>query len=236
MRSEGCAMCGRYCLVEKPADVGAFFDALVRSSWPLRFNIAPTQKVPVLRRMFQLNGTPKREIGSMHWGLIPSWAKDRSIGNRMINARSETAAEKPAFRTAWKTRRCAVPASGFYEWQKGEHGKVPHFIRRADHTPMALAGLWETWRSEDGSELESVTILTTTPNRFMKPIHDRMPVIIEPNKLTAWLDDGDEGTDLGVIAKLARPAAAGVLEAFPVSRRVNNPRNDDAGCLEAVSK
>ena len=227
-------MCGRYCLVETPERVGEIFDAIVRPFWPLRYNIAPTQQVPVLRRMLQLDGKPKREVSSMHWGLIPSWAKDRSIGNRMINARAETASVKPAFRTAWKTRRCALPASGFFEWMKADDGKIPHMIRRADHQVMALAGLWESWRSENGSELESVTILTTSPNKFMKRIHDRMPVLLEEDDLSAWLDDGENGTSLDDVQELARPAPDGILEAVALSRRVNNPRNDDEACLKPV--
>ena len=215
--------------------VGEVFDAVVCASWQPRYNIAPTQRVPVVRRMFQLDGTPKREIDAMHWGLIPSWAKDRSIGNRMINARSETASEKPSFRVAWKTRRCVLPASGFFEWMKVSDGKVPHLIRRADKELMALAGLWESWRSEDASELESVTILTTGPNTFMKKIHERMPVVLEFSDLDAWLDDGDNGTSLDDVRELACPAAEGILESIPVSRRVNNPRNDDAACVEQVA-
>lgn len=229
------SMCGRFCLHESPEEVGAAFDAVVRAAWPPRYNIAPTQRVPVVRRMLQLDGTPRREVDFMHWGLVPSWAKDRSIGNRMINARSETAAEKPAFRAAWRARRCVLPASGFFEWMKVEEGKVPHLIRHADQALLALGGLWESWRSGDGSELESVTILTTSPNSFMKPIHDRMPVIIEPHDLDDWLDDGDNGTDLDVISGLTRPGPEGILEAFPVSRRVNNPRIDDAACVDPVS-
>lgn len=227
-------MCGRYCLPETPECIGEVFEAVVRFSWPPRYNIAPTQRVPVVRRMIQLNGTPKREIDGMHWGLIPSWAKESSIGNRMINARAETAPEKPAFRAAWKRRRCILPASGFFEWKRVGDFKQPYLLRLADGGILGLAGLWETWRGPNGDELESVTILTTLPNSFMKKIHDRMPVILDPADWTAWLDDGEEGTAQDVLVAFVQHVPEGILEAVPVSRRVNNPRNDDAACLEEV--
>ena len=228
-------MCGRYCLQDGPDDVGTAFDAVVRFSWQPRFNITPTQRIPVVRRMLQLNGTPRRDVGGMHWGLIPSWAKDASIGSRMINARSETAPEKPSFRKAWVDRRCLVPASGFFEWAPGDGRKQPWFIRRKDRALMALAGLWECWKGPDGRDVESVTILTTTPNRFMSKLHDRMPVILADRDWGGWLDDGSDGTSLEAVAKLASPAPERMLDAIQVSRFVNNPANDEPRCIEEVA-
>jgi putative SOS response-associated peptidase YedK len=227
-------MCGRFHLEDSPEDIGRSFDAVVRFSWKPRYNIAPTQRVPVVRRVLELSGNPRREAVGMHWGLVPSWAKDVSIGARMINARSETAAEKPSFRKSWVDRRCIVPASGFYEWKREAERKQPYLIRRVDEAVMGLAGLWESWRGADGIELESVTVLTTSPNRFMKGIHDRMPVILEPCDWTSWLNDGRDGTEIDRVAKLARPAENGILSSWPVSRHVNNPGHDDPECLKEI--
>lgn len=228
-------MCGRFHLEDSPEDIGRSFDAVVRFSWKPRYNIAPTQRVAVMRRVLQLSGSSRREIVGMHWGLVPSWAKDVSIGSRMINARSETAPEKPSFRKAWVDRRCIVPASGFYEWKRLSEGKQPHLIRRVDGTVMGLAGLWESWRGPDGLDLESVTLLTTSPNRFMKTIHDRMPVMLEREEWDSWMDDGRDGTSLERIAELAMPASEGLLDAVAVSRHVNNPTHDDPRCLEEIA-
>jgi putative SOS response-associated peptidase YedK len=232
---KGQMMCGRFYLQESPEDIGIAFDAVVRSSWKPRYNIAPTQRVPVIRRVLELSGTPRREAIGMHWGLVPSWAKDASIGSRMINARSETASEKPSFRKAWVDRRCIVPASGFFEWKREAERKQPYLVRRNDGRPMGLAGLWECWRGPDGMELESVAVLTTAPNRFMKSIHDRMPVILESDDWTPWLDDGEDGTKIDRIDRLARPAGDGILESMPVSRHVNNPAHDDPRCLKEIT-
>lgn len=225
-------MCGRFHLEDSPEDIGRSLDAVVRFSWKPRYNIAPTQRIAVMRRVLQLSGQPRREIVGMHWGLVPSWAKDVSIGSRMINARAETAPEKPSFRKPWVDRRCIVPASGFFEWKRSPEGKQPHLIRRVDESVMGLAGLWESWRGPDGRELESVTLLTTAPNRFMKGIHDRMPVMLEREDWDSWMDDGRDGTSLERIAELAGPAEEDLLETVAVSRHVNNPANDDPRCLE----
>ncbi len=222
-------MCGRFALFAPGQEVGAQFAVAIDHDLAPRYNIAPTQPVAAVR----LDGkTGARELTYFHWGLIPSWAKDPKIGSRMINARSETAAEKPSFRAAFKRRRCLIPASGFYEWQKIGQGKQPVFIRGANEQLLGLAGLWEIWHSSDGSVVESCTILTTEPNELLAPIHNRMPVIVAPQDYSMWLDPGDypeEGLHL------LRPYQEEALEAYPVSTAVNNPRNDSQTCIEPIA-
>jgi putative SOS response-associated peptidase YedK len=173
-------------------------------------------------------GTEERELTFLHWGLIPSWSKDRKIGSRLINARSETVTEKPSFRAAFKRRRCLIPADGFYEWQRQGSRKQPIYIHSHDGAPFALAGLWETWQAADGSVIDSCTILTTEPNELMEPIHNRMPVILEPPDYDTWLHPGDNPN---VALHLLRPYASEKMAAYPVSTLVNNPRNDSPDCI-----
>jgi len=171
----------------------------------------------------------------LHWGLIPFWAKAPDMGGRMINARAETAAEKPAYRAAFRQRRCLVPADAFYEWQKqeGSESKQPYCIRMKDESPFVFAGLWERWRPKHGSDdahaVESFTILTTTPNALLKKVHDRMPVILRPEDYDHWLDPDLQ--DPEHIQKLLRPFPAEYMQAYPITRHVNNPGNDDPTCL-----
>jgi putative SOS response-associated peptidase YedK len=192
-----------------------------------RYNIAPTQPVAAIR----LDESGERELTYFQWGLIPSWAKDLTIGSRMINARAETAAEKPSFRAAFKRRRCLLPASGFYEWQKTGDGKQPIFVRPAGDDLFGLAGLWEIWRDAEGSELQTCTILTTAPNDLMEPIHNRMPAIIEPDDYSMWLDPGDRPED-GL--HLLRPYPPELMAAYAVSTAVNNPRNEGRQLVEPI--
>jgi putative SOS response-associated peptidase YedK len=192
------------------------------------FNVAPTQPVTAIRLG---EGSGARAAAVLRWGLIPSWAEDPAIGNRMINAKAETAAEKPAFRQAFRRRRCLIAADGFYEWRKGPGAKQPFYIRMKGGAPFAFAGLWEHWEGE-GSVIESCTILTTQPNDLVRPIHDRMPVILAPGDYAAWLDCGR--TDLKALQALLRPHPAGAMEAWPVGPYVNNPRNNDARCIEPL--
>jgi putative SOS response-associated peptidase YedK len=213
-------MCGRF-LLQAPVDVlQRAFGFEERPNLRPRYNIAPTQAVPIVRR----NDGGGRELALVRWGLIPAWAKEAGIGSRLINARSETMAEKPAFRSAFRKRRCLVPADGFYEWRKPEGGgpKQPMLIRRRGEGPFAFAGLWERWRGPEG-EVETCTILTTEANSILAPIHDRMPVILDPASYDRWLDPAQTGAE-----ELLRPCPDGWLEAFPVSTRVNNVRNDAA--------
>jgi putative SOS response-associated peptidase YedK len=178
-------MCGRYTLAESPRKLAKRFDVPETPDLPFdgqRYNIAPTQQVPIVRQKDK-----KLEMVLAKWGLIPSWAKDMKIGNQLINARADTVATKPSFRSAFKSRRCLIPADGFYEWRKTEDGKQPFHIRMKDKEPFAFAGLWERWRPEEGEPVESCTIITTDANELMGPIHNRMPVILAPEDYATWL-------------------------------------------------
>jgi len=199
--------------------------------WKARFNIAPTQPVPVVR-MTPQPAAPQRQFVLLHWGLVPSWADDPAIGNRMINARAETAADKPSFRTALRRRRCLVAADGFYEWQKLGKRRQPMFIHMRDDRPFALAGLWESWEGADHSALDSCTILTTEANDIVRPIHDRMPVIVAPEDYGRWLDPAVQQP--GPILPLLRPYPSAPMEAYPVSTWVNSPTRDEPRCVERM--
>jgi putative SOS response-associated peptidase YedK len=224
-------MCGRFGLSHTWTDI---FAAYTLVSTPLnlqpRFNIAPTQPIIAI--------TAPGEGGNgatfFQWGLVPSWAKDISIGSKMINARAETVGEKPAFRAAFRRRRCLIPVSGFYEWQAQPGGpKQPFWISAADGGLLTFAGLWESWMSPDGDELQTATIITTTANEALAPLHARMPVILAPADFDAWLDVRDE-TDTEAASTLLRPAPAEITTAWPVSTLVNNVRNDEASLVEPV--
>jgi len=194
----------------------------------LRYNVAPTQQVVAVRRH---PDAENRKLVLLRWGLIPHWADDPSIGNRMINARAETVAGKPAFRQAFKKRRCLVVADGFYEWKKTDGKKQPYYIRLKDDRPFGFAGLWERW-SREGEEIQSCTIITPEPNELMKTIHNRMPVIVQPNDHDRWLDP--EFEDRKSLQQILRRYPADLLEAYPVNTLVNNPRNDAPGCTERL--
>ena len=218
-------MCGRFALAATGEEVAGHYDL---SEVPLivpRYNIAPTQPVAAVR----LNERGERELTHFQWGLIPSWAKDPSMGSKMINARSETAAEKPAFRAAFKRRRCLIPATGFYEWRKVGGGKQPMYIHGAGSNLVSLAGLWEVWHGPDGGILETCTILTTTPNALMEPIHNRMPVLVDPLDYGMWLDPE---TALDQLNHLLRPYDPERMAAYPVSTAVNRPANDSAELIQ----
>jgi putative SOS response-associated peptidase YedK len=207
-----------------------------------RFNIAPTQPVPVVRMNPQPgaerapglipSASGRRQFAFLHWGLVPSWAQDPAIGNRMINARAETAAEKPSFRAAFRRRRCLIVADGFYEWQKSGKFRQPMFIHMRDDRPFALAGLWESWEGADHSSLESCTILTTEANDLVRPIHDRMPVIVAMENYGLWLDPAVQKPE--PILPLLRPYPSEPMETYPVSMWVNSPARDDAKCVERM--
>jgi putative SOS response-associated peptidase YedK len=222
-------MCGRFTL-RTPTPVLIEHFALARTM-PLtpRFNIAPTQHVAVVR---QPAGTEQRELVMLRWGLIPSWAKDAAIGQRMINARGETVAEKPAFRRALRSQRCLVIADGFYEWQKQGRVKQPYFVHLKNNGPLAFAGLWESWQPDSHSHerLETCTIITTQANELMREIHDRMPVILDPDEYSLWLDP--QIVDPVRLTPLVDPYPSEPLVADPVSTYVNSPRHDDSKCIE----
>jgi putative SOS response-associated peptidase YedK len=218
-------MCGRFALLAPGPTIAEQFGVAVSHDIAPRYNIAPTQPVAAVR----LDNSGERELTYFQWGLIPSWAKDPKIGSRLINARSETAPEKPSFRAAFKRRRCLLPASGFYEWQQLNGRKQPIYIRPTDDFLFGLAGLWEMWHGEQGGLIETCTILTTTPNELMAPIHNRMPVIIELDDYSMWLDPGDDPQDA---LHLMRPYPAEKMEAYAVSTAVNNPRNESPANIE----
>src|SRR4051812_18629434 len=225
-------MCGRYTLI-KLADFTDMFPWIrpPDAEPPARYNIAPTQPVAVVPN----HG--RNQVEFFHWGLVPSWAKDTSIGARMINARAESLAEKPAFRAALKRRRCLVPADGFYEWKKPSCGakvKQPMYIRLKSGKPFAFAGLWEVWRSPDGSELPSCTIITGRPNELVESIHDRMAVILRPDDYRRWLAPDEMPAERA--AELLQPYPAEEMEAIPVSRAVNNAANESADCIKGMTE
>lgn len=227
-------MCGRYALMSSPELVAELFAIAQVTLFERRYNIAPTQNAPVVR-----TAAEGRELLPMRWGLVPHWAKDPALGARMINARSETADRKPAFREAMQRRRCLVPADGFYEWKRAGRGKQPYFIRRRDGAPCALAGLWERWPAgttggEESPVVHSFTILTTAPNELVAPIHDRMPVIVAPEDFDRWLDA--DVRDPATLTSILAPCGAELLTAHPVSRRVNTPANDDPACVEPAEE
>jgi len=221
-------MCGRFTLAVPAEQVAAQFQLPTAPELAPRYNIAPTQQIAVVRA-----GDAGRTLSMMRWGLVPSWAKELSIGARMINARAETAAEKPAFRSAMKQRRCLIPADGFYEWQAQPGGKQPFHIRMADGRPFAFAGLWEQWRTPEGQWLETCTILTTSANELMRQLHDRMPVIIPPEQYALWLDPALHDTE--PLQELLTPYPAEEMTARPVSKAVNKVGNDDPSLLAPVA-
>jgi putative SOS response-associated peptidase YedK len=192
-----------------------------------RFNISPTQQVATVRPAGQ-----GRELALLRWGLVPSWADDLSIGYKLINARAETVADKPSFRLALRSRRCLVLADGFFEWAKAGGKKQPYYFRLREGKPFAFAGLWERW-TKGGEPVESCTIVTTGANELVRPVHERMPVILPPESYGAWLDP--EVQDRERLLPLLRPYPTEGMVAGPVSTRVNSPRNDDPGCIEPAA-
>jgi putative SOS response-associated peptidase YedK len=222
-------MCGRYTLkspVERLAEKFHLTDAL---SLKPRYNIAPSQPVAVVRR---LPDNSDRKLAMLRWGLIPAWVKDSASGAQPINAKAETAAEKPMFRDAFRHRRCLVPADGFYEWRQEDKRKQPVYICMKDREPFAFAGLWERWEGSDGRTIESCALLTTEPNDLLRPVHDRMPVILDPKDYDLWLDP--DVRDAEKVRRLLGPYPPEEMTAYPVSLRVNNPRNDDPVCIEPL--
>lgn len=223
-------MCGRFNLRTTPGELIEIFDLIRAPEFSPRYNIAPTQPIVVVRA-----GQEGRVGDWLHWGLVPSWAQDRSIAAKMINARSETAAEKPAFRRAFKERRCLVPVSGFYEWETLAKGnKQPWHIHHRTEPVLAMAGLWETWTAPNGSLLESCAILTVPANPFMAQFHDRMPAILGADDWNLWIDP------LGVppdrLKSLLVPCPAEWLAREPVSTYVNNARHEGPECLQPPAK
>jgi len=216
-------MCGRYRLSRRKQLVEEYFDAAPgNEEWAPRYNIAPTQPVLVIR---QHPKEPRREVSQVRWGLIPSWAKDASGAATMINARSETAATKPAFRNALRFRRCLIPADGFYEWQGTGKAKQPYCFEVNGGELFAFAGIWERWKDPSGQWVKSCSILTTTPNAVTAAIHDRMPVILDRADYDLWLDPGM--TSVEGASEMLKPCDARLMRCYPVSPRINRVGNDD---------
>ena len=217
-------MCGRFAFYSPAEAAAALFGVTTTAEVKPRYNIAPTQELAAIRD----STDGERELVMLRWGLVPFWAKEPSIGNRMINARAETVAEKPSYRNAYKHRRCLVLADGFYEWQRQGDAKTPYFISLASGEPFALAGIWENWTDkETGESLQTTSLITTDANHFMAPLHHRMPVILEARTATDWLAGSNELLD--DVAAITPP-----LQAWPVDKRVNNARNQGEELVRAA--
>jgi putative SOS response-associated peptidase YedK len=219
-------MCGRFTLTLNAARIAARFGVPLPQSYKPRYNIAPTQEVLAL-----IADALGRRVENVRWGLIPHWAKDPKIAQKLMNARAETLFEKPSFRDAVRRRRCLILADGFYEWRKTPQGRrVPVYVRLKSQEPFGFAGLWETWSSPDGQTLKTCTIITTEPNELIKPIHDRMPVIVPREFEDVWLDPTPKARE--ELERVLRPYRAEELELFEVSSLVNSPTNDGPECIQ----
>jgi len=221
-------MCGRFSLVDPGEVLRELEPEIIECdlSRP-RYNIAPTQEIPAL-----IMRDGKRVLVDLKWGLVPAWAKDPTIGNRMINARAETLAQKPTFKNAFRKTRCLIPADGFYEWRKQPSGKQPMWIRVEQGKPFAFAGLYDIWHAGEGDEIASCTIITTTPNELMQTIHDRMPVILPRDNYPYWLNPKTAGTT--ELMAMLQPYDAKRMQAHVVSTHINSPKNDDPRCIEIL--
>jgi putative SOS response-associated peptidase YedK len=223
-------MCGRYRLSRRKQLVEEYFDTVPgEEEWAPRYNIAPTQPVPIIR---QNPKEPRREMSLVRWGLVPSRAKDSSGAARMINARSETVATKQAFRDALKFRRCLIPADGFYEWQRTGKFRQPYCFEVSGGELFAFAGLWDRWKDPSGQWVKSCSILTTTPNALTSSVHDRMPAILDPDSYDLWLDPGM--TNVETVSALQKPYDPLRMRCYPVSTRINHVANDDEDCCLPV--
>lgn len=224
-------MCGRFSLSTDKDDLQSRYGFVDPQGilLQLRHNIAPSQSHPVV-----IINQDQRELALMRWGLIPPWAKDMSIGNKMINARAETLAKKASFKKPFKDKRCLVLADGFFEWQKIDKKKIPYYFMLKSKHPFAFAGLWEQWKHPEGETIRSFTIITTKANELVKPIHDRMPVILKENLETQWVDAENKDTDK--LSSLLQPYPAGLMLAYRVSDIVNSPKNDIPECVEPIAE
>lgn len=229
-----CAMCGRFYLKSPPAEVAKLFGLDIRDNFPARYNICPTQPVAAIRQ----NEMRQREFALMRWSFTPSWAKGEFLENLakrpLINARGETVMEKASFKSAFKRRRCLVPADGFYEWQsKPAKAKQPFAIHKRKPGPFAFAGIWETAVDPDGGEIDTLALLTVAAGPDIKPLHSREPVVIAPTSYKLWLEADERDADL--VTALVAPAPAGFWSSYPVSTKVNSPRNDGPSLLEPLA-
>lgn len=222
-------MCGRFTLTKDMRLIMEYYNFKSKVDYKPRYNIAPSQNILAV-----VGNRGQREPIMLKWGLIPSWAKDKSIGNKMINARGETVDVKPSFSRLLKTRRCLIPADGFYEWKSNNDQKIPMRIIKKDKGIFSLAGLWDEWVSPEGIRIQSCTIITTSPNELIREVHHRMPVILTPQGEDAWLDSSI--TDTGLLKSLLVPYPAEEMAMYQVSRLVNNPANDIPECVKAVGE
>lgn len=221
-------MCGRYTLKITPAELATYFELPEVPDLAPRYNVAPTQTIPTVR----VDAGIGRHLVPMRWGFVPSWAKEMTGSAPLINARLETAHEKPTFRQSFRQRRCLIPADGFYEWQREEAAKQPYVFQLPDGEPYAFAALWDRWQAPDGTVIDSCAMLTTEANAVMAPIHHRVPVILERGAYAAWLDP--EPREPAALRAILESTVADRLVATPVSKRVNQVANDDAGLLVPV--
>jgi putative SOS response-associated peptidase YedK len=222
-------MCGRYCITSAPEAIRALFRYREQPNFPGRYNVAPTQPVPIVRL-----ADGQRQFALVRWGLIPAWVKDPKTFSLLINARGESAVDKPAFRNAMRRRRCLIPADGFYEWKSEGGRKRPFFAHPTAPGPIAFAGLWEAWIGPNGEEVETAAIVTTAANRLLRPIHDRMPVILAPEAFDMWLDGAH--VDALTAAALLVPPPDDAMEAYEISTAVNRVANDGPEILAPVSE
>ncbi len=223
-------MCGRFTLSTPAQTLQQIFDLNETPNLSPRYNIAPSEAIATVRLP---EAHAVRRLDRLRWGLVPPWAKEPGVGARMINARSETVATNPSFRSAFRRRRCLIPADGFYEWQQRERGKQPFYMRMQDGLPFAFAGLWEHWEGPQGARLETCTILTTEPSDLLRPVHNRMPVILDPGDWDLWLDPTVHDPER--LDPLLRPYPSDKMVAFPVGHIVNNPANDREECVAPLA-
>lgn len=221
-------MCGRFTSFLSPEILENTFGVQAPPDISPRYNVAPTQQVWIIREA----ATGGRHLSSVRWGLVPHWAKDLSIGSRMINARCETVHEKPAFRQAIRSRRCIVPASGFFDWATTPTGKIPHYVTMRDGSPLAFAGIWESWKTPEGEPLETCAILTTAANNLIAPIHDRIPVILHPTEFDHWLDRSLNNPEK--LQRFYQPYPAELLQEWEVSTIVNNASHETPETIAPV--
>ncbi|MGA3307904.1 MAG: SOS response-associated peptidase [Xanthobacteraceae bacterium] len=223
-------MCGRYVITSPPAAIRALFGYGEQPNFPPRYNVAPTQPIPIVRL---IDG--KQSFALVRWGLLPAWVKDPKTFSLLVNARGESVLDKPAFRNAMRRRRCLIPADGFYEWRAGRAGepKRPYFVRAKSGGPLAFAGLWETWTGPNGEEVDTAAIVTTRANRMLATVHERMPVIVPPEAFDLWLDCAR--VEATTAAALIAPAGEALLECYEISPAVNRVANDDARLIEPAA-
>ena len=219
-------MCGRFALAKTSEEIADYFSLKQLPDLPPRYNIAPSQQIAVIIHKDEF---PERKLVMMRWGLIPSWAKDEKIGYKMINARAETVSEKPAFRSAFKKRRCLIPTDGFYEWWHKGKSKQPYFVTMKNKGLFAFAGIWDRWKSPTGEIVESCSIVTTDANSLIGKIHDRMPVIIQRESFGTWLNPVQ--SEIG-LKQYMRPFSPYKMTTYPVSNMVNSPQNDSPACIK----